>query len=168
MSMGTKKWRKERVPERMSGAICWALDRENSGVRAWWGAPRQRKGNGSQAAWESKQQSDLANWTRRASNGQRGKLENAKVNVIEKMEVGRVLYETFCKILRLKICGLVKLLAAEKEAERMKIHKLPPAIEDLRNHSDEQMLELRLLLNSGETGRADERRPGFFEMEGIH
>jgi hypothetical protein len=134
----------------------------------WREAPKQRKGNGSQAAWESKQQSDLANWTRRASNGQRGKLENAKVNVIEKMEVGRVLYETFCKILRLKICGLVKLLAAEKEAERMKIHKLPPAIEDLRNHSDEQMLELRLLLNSGETGRADERRPGFFEMEGIH
>jgi hypothetical protein len=50
----------------------------------------------------------------------------------------------------------------------MKLHKLPPAIEDLRNHTNEQMLELRLLLNSGEMGRADARRPGFYEMEGVH
>ena len=50
----------------------------------------------------------------------------------------------------------------------MNLHKLPPVVEDLRSHTNEQMLELRLLLNSGVMGRADERRPGFYEMEGIH
>lgn len=50
----------------------------------------------------------------------------------------------------------------------MSLHKLPPVVEDLRSHTSEQMLELRLLLNSGAMGRADLRRPGFFEMEGIH
>lgn len=49
----------------------------------------------------------------------------------------------------------------------MNLHKLPPVVEDLRGHTNEQMLELRLLLNSGTMGRADERRPGFYEMEGI-
>ena len=46
------------------------------------------------------------------------------------------------------------------------IHKLAPAVEDLRHHSPEQLLELRLLLNSGVLGRADRRRPGFYEIDG--
>ncbi len=44
--------------------------------------------------------------------------------------------------------------------------KQPPVIEDLRNHSQEQMAELRFLLSSGAPARPDPRRPGFFEIEG--
>jgi hypothetical protein len=44
--------------------------------------------------------------------------------------------------------------------------KMPPALEDLRNHTPEQLAELRLLLNLGVNGRPDVRRPGFFEIEG--
>ena len=47
------------------------------------------------------------------------------------------------------------------------IQKLPPVIEDLRHHTPEQLLELRLLLNTGALGRADRRRPGFYEMDGV-
>jgi hypothetical protein len=39
-------------------------------------------------------------------------------------------------------------------------------LEDLRNHSPEQLAELRLLLNAGAPSRPDPRRPGFFELEG--
>jgi hypothetical protein len=44
--------------------------------------------------------------------------------------------------------------------------KQPPLLEDLRNHTPEQVAELRLLLNSGAQSRPDPRRPGFFEMDG--
>jgi hypothetical protein len=48
----------------------------------------------------------------------------------------------------------------------MPIQKQPPLLEDLRNHSPEQIAELRLLLNVGATSRPDPRRPGFFEVDG--
>ena len=44
--------------------------------------------------------------------------------------------------------------------------KLPPLVEDLRNHSQEQIAELRNLLVVGAPARPDPRRPGFFEIEG--
>jgi hypothetical protein len=47
------------------------------------------------------------------------------------------------------------------------VEKMPPVVEDLRNHSPEQMAELRLLLSTGITGRPDLRRPGFYELDGI-
>lgn len=47
------------------------------------------------------------------------------------------------------------------------ITKQPPVVEDLRNHSQEQLAELRQLLTSGATSRPDPRRPGFFEIEGL-
>jgi len=49
----------------------------------------------------------------------------------------------------------------------MIIDKQPPLVEDLRNHSPEQIAELRLLLNTGLTGRPDQRRPGFYELDGM-
>ena len=48
----------------------------------------------------------------------------------------------------------------------MTIAKHPPLVEDLRNHSQEQIAELRLLLHSDAPSRPDPRRPGFFEVEG--
>ena len=48
----------------------------------------------------------------------------------------------------------------------MNVHKLPPVLEDLRNHSSEQVAELRLLLATDAPSRPDPRRPGFFEVEG--
>ena len=44
--------------------------------------------------------------------------------------------------------------------------KQPPLLEDLRNHSPEQIAELRLLLSAGAPSRPDPRRPGFFEVDG--
>jgi hypothetical protein len=44
--------------------------------------------------------------------------------------------------------------------------KHPPLVEDLRNHSQEQIAELRMLLQSCAPSRPDPRRPGFFEVEG--
>ena len=44
--------------------------------------------------------------------------------------------------------------------------KLPPLVEDLRNHSQEQIAELRELLAVGAPSRPDPRRPGFFEIAG--
>jgi hypothetical protein len=44
--------------------------------------------------------------------------------------------------------------------------KHAPLLEDLRNHSPEQLAELRLLLGAGAPSRPDPRRPGFFEIEG--
>jgi len=46
------------------------------------------------------------------------------------------------------------------------IQKQPPLLEDLRNHSPEQIAELRLLLSAGANTRPDPRRPGFFEVDG--
>jgi hypothetical protein len=48
----------------------------------------------------------------------------------------------------------------------MTVHKQPPLLEDLRNHSPEQVAELRLLLSMSAPLRADARRPGFFEVDG--
>jgi hypothetical protein len=47
-----------------------------------------------------------------------------------------------------------------------KFTKQPPVLEDLRNHTPEQLAELRLLLVSGAASRPDPRRPGFFELDG--
>lgn len=49
---------------------------------------------------------------------------------------------------------------------KMTFTKQPPLLEDLRNHTPEQLAELRLLLNSGAPWRPDPRRPGFFEVDG--
>ncbi len=46
------------------------------------------------------------------------------------------------------------------------VSKQPPLLEDLRNHSAEQVGELRLLLSTGAPSRPDPRRPGFFEIDG--
>ena len=48
----------------------------------------------------------------------------------------------------------------------MPVQKQPPLLEDLRNHSPEQIAELRLLLSAGAPSRPDPRRPGFFEVDG--
>jgi hypothetical protein len=47
------------------------------------------------------------------------------------------------------------------------VSKQPPLVEDLRNHSQEQMAELRQLLAVGAPSRPDPRRPGFYEVEGL-
>jgi hypothetical protein len=44
--------------------------------------------------------------------------------------------------------------------------KQPPLVEDLRNHSQKQLAELRELLALGAPSRPDPRRPGFYEIEG--
>ena len=44
--------------------------------------------------------------------------------------------------------------------------KQPPVVEDLRNHSQDQIAELRQLLMVGAPSRPDPRRPGFYEVEG--
>jgi len=48
----------------------------------------------------------------------------------------------------------------------MNVPKLPPILEDLRDHAPEQMAELRVLLADGAQMRPDPRRPGFFEVPG--
>jgi hypothetical protein len=58
------------------------------------------------------------------------------------------------------------LRTAQKDVIMMVIGKHPPLLEDLRNHTPEQMAELRLLLAAGMVGRPDMRRPGFFEIDG--
>ena len=45
--------------------------------------------------------------------------------------------------------------------------RLPLVVEDLRNHSAEQVTELRLLLEHGAPTKADPRRPRFFELQGL-
>ncbi|HYL83495.1 MAG TPA: hypothetical protein VE263_04620 [Candidatus Angelobacter sp.] len=47
------------------------------------------------------------------------------------------------------------------------ITKQPPVVEDLRNHSQEQIAELRQLLTMGAPSRPDPRRPGFYEVQGL-
>jgi len=49
----------------------------------------------------------------------------------------------------------------------MNISKQPPILEDLRNHSQEEIAELRVLLSIGAPSRPDPRRPGFFEVSGV-
>ena len=49
----------------------------------------------------------------------------------------------------------------------MNCTKQPPVVEDLRNHSQEQVAELRQLLAVGAPSRPDPRRPGFYEVEGL-
>jgi hypothetical protein len=46
--------------------------------------------------------------------------------------------------------------------------KRSPIVQDLQNHSVEQVTELRLLLDHGAPTKPDPRRPGFFELEGPH
>jgi hypothetical protein len=46
------------------------------------------------------------------------------------------------------------------------VQKQPPLLEDLRNHTPEQIAELRLLLSTGADLRPDPRRPGFYEVDG--
>ena len=48
----------------------------------------------------------------------------------------------------------------------MPITKQPPILEDLRNHSQEQMAELRQLLMGNAPSRPDPQRPGFYEVQG--
>ena len=54
-----------------------------------------------------------------------------------------------------------------KETMIMNLSKQPPILEDLRNHSPEEVSELRTLLSVGADMRPDPRRPGFFEVAGI-
>ena len=49
----------------------------------------------------------------------------------------------------------------------MTVPKQPPLVEDLRNHSQEQIAELRQLLAEGAPSRPDPRRPGFYEVLGL-
>jgi hypothetical protein len=46
------------------------------------------------------------------------------------------------------------------------IEKSSFQLEDLRNHTPEQMAELRALLDAGVVGRPDPHRPDFYEVEG--
>jgi hypothetical protein len=54
-----------------------------------------------------------------------------------------------------------------KQTMMMNFAKQPPILEDLRNHSSEEVSELRTLLSVGAEMRPDPRRPGFFEVAGI-
>jgi hypothetical protein len=49
----------------------------------------------------------------------------------------------------------------------MNMQKQPPILEDLRNHTQEELAELRVLLNVNAEMRPDPRRPGFFEVPGL-
>lgn len=49
----------------------------------------------------------------------------------------------------------------------MNMPKQPPILEDLRNHSQEELAELRTLLGIGAELRPDPRRPYFYEVSGI-
>jgi hypothetical protein len=62
--------------------------------------------------------------------------------------------------------GNVRLVLGIKRDYMSTITKRPPLVEDLRNHSQEQLAELRLLLSGNATWRPDPRRPRFFEVEG--
>jgi hypothetical protein len=53
-----------------------------------------------------------------------------------------------------------------KTMMKMTFAKQPPLLEDLRNHTSEQLAELRLLLDSNAASRPDPRRPGFYEIDG--
>jgi hypothetical protein len=49
----------------------------------------------------------------------------------------------------------------------MTVPKQPPLVEDLRNHSQGQIDELRQLLAEGAPSQPDPRRPGFYEVQGL-
>src|SRR6267378_1091994 len=49
----------------------------------------------------------------------------------------------------------------------MNMQKQPPILEDLRNHTQEELAELRVLLDGNAEMRPDPRRPGFFEVTGL-
>jgi len=49
----------------------------------------------------------------------------------------------------------------------MNMQKQPPILDDLRNHSQEELAELRALLSADAEMRPDPRRPGFFEITGM-
>lgn len=59
------------------------------------------------------------------------------------------------------------MLRRPRERFMLNLDKQPPLIEDLREHTREQIAELRMLLDAGVTGRPDERRPGFYEIDGL-
>ena len=63
----------------------------------------------------------------------------------------------------------VRRLAARRKKTMimMTIQKQPPILEDLRNHSPEELAELRILLSVNSEMRPDPRRPGFFEIPGL-
>jgi hypothetical protein len=44
--------------------------------------------------------------------------------------------------------------------------KQSPLVEDLRNHTPDQIAESRLLLSAGIVGRPDVHRPGCYELDG--
>jgi hypothetical protein len=46
------------------------------------------------------------------------------------------------------------------------IEKRSLEVEDLRKHTPEQIAELQALLDAGVVGRADLRRPDFYEVDG--
>jgi hypothetical protein len=48
----------------------------------------------------------------------------------------------------------------------IKVTKRTPLVEDLHNHTQEQIAELRQLLASCAPAHPDPRRPGFFEVAG--
>jgi hypothetical protein len=75
--------------------------------------------------------------------------------------------ETFRQLLRLYEWRIVMMVLRTAETTMSNGNKLAPIIEDLRNHSAEQVAELHMLLNAGMPGRPDPRRPGFFEMDGV-
>jgi hypothetical protein len=54
-----------------------------------------------------------------------------------------------------------------KQTMIMTKQKQPPMLEDLRNHSQEELAELRVLLSVNAEMRPDPRRPGFFEIPGM-
>ena len=60
------------------------------------------------------------------------------------------------------------LVVKAKDKLMLNLQKLSPIVEDLRHHTPEQLLELRLLLSAGVRGREDKRRPGFYEFDGVN
>jgi hypothetical protein len=60
----------------------------------------------------------------------------------------------------------VRRFAGWREYTMINMQKQPPILEDLRNHSPEELAELRVLLSVGAGMRPDPRRPGFYEVAG--
>jgi hypothetical protein len=61
----------------------------------------------------------------------------------------------------------VRRLAGRRLDMIMTMQKQPPILEDLRNHTQEELAELRVLLSGNAGMRPDPRRPGFFEVTGL-
>jgi hypothetical protein len=61
----------------------------------------------------------------------------------------------------------VRRFAGRRKYTMINMQKQPPILEDLRNHSQEELAELRVLLSVGAGMRPDPRRPGFFEVAGV-